>query len=468
MATAQTALELQNNGLRDRVRLEAQDAEPPSPLGDESHDRPPVKILLLAFMFMFQGYGVMNGNPAHALKHELGITQAQAGAFQNATASFQLAKLLMRILQVCFLAVMEANGIVYVAYVIMFIAVLVPVFLVWTFEISDLWVVYLQYSLGGVAMGLYEGTFLSAISPLGKNTKTYAIMGAPLGFAVHNIVLGTFQQWGMPVVIYYIYSACCLPVGMAIFYYHAPTKVRAEGKGLQIFMHSMKKPLAWIPMMIPWFIAKFCGNFVLEDAFPLLFNVYNTPRVPLFGGPDSTTGVVSFQYFTAWYWFVMVALGDTVSRRVPHYISLKSWTSRFICITVAILCCVVGEALNFLLQAIVAGFAAFIAYFGNGFIYGLSSKFIDAYVQPEHRYAAYNLWCLSGDLGGYAGQSSLSVQIAAAVCQGKHYTNVCHLDATTTTTTAPTSSTGLPMLIKSAPIDATGSLSLVPSTAVLI
>ena len=22
-------------------------------------------------------------------------------------------------------------------------------------------------------------------------------MGAPLGFAVHNILLGTFQQWGM-------------------------------------------------------------------------------------------------------------------------------------------------------------------------------------------------------------------------------------------------------------------------------
>ena len=31
----------------------------------------------------------------------------------------------------------------------------------------------------------------------GKNTKTFAIMGAPLGFAVHNILLGTFQQWGM-------------------------------------------------------------------------------------------------------------------------------------------------------------------------------------------------------------------------------------------------------------------------------
>ena len=35
---------------------------------------------------------------------------------------------------------------------------------------------------------------------LGKNTKTFVIMGTPLGFAMHNIVLGTFGQWGMPSV----------------------------------------------------------------------------------------------------------------------------------------------------------------------------------------------------------------------------------------------------------------------------
>mmetsp|Transcript_29336 Transcript_29336/g.69196 ORF Transcript_29336/g.69196 Transcript_29336/m.69196 type:complete len:442 (+) Transcript_29336:43-1368(+) len=392
-------------------------------------DPPPVKSLLLAFLIMFQGYGVMNGNPQHALKMKLDLAPDQAGAFQDATASFQLSKLLMRVLQISLLVFMQPNGIVYLSYVVMFVAVLVPVFLVWCADMTDLSVVYLQYTLGGIAIGLFEGTFLSVISVLGKNTKTFAIMGAPLGFAVHNILLGTFQQWGMPVVVYYVYSAICLPFAMAIFYYKAPpAEANSQGKGCQVFLRSLQQPKEWLPAMLPWFIAKFLGNFVMEDAFPLLFNTFNTARVPIFG-PDSTSPTIPFQYYTAWYWFVLMALGDTLSRRVPQYLSLSSWQSWACWIVVSIILCIGGEALNFLLLAIVTGIAAFLAYFGNGLIYGLSAKYIDAYIPPQHRYTAYNLWCFCGDLGGYAGQSSLSVHIAKQVCEGRHYTYVCHQKA---------------------------------------
>eukprot|EP00439_Symbiodinium_sp_Y106_P079823 s80_g18.t1 len=387
-------------------------------------DPPPVKSLLLAFLIMFQGYGVMNGNPQHALKMKLDLAPDQAGAFQDATASFQLSKLLMRVLQISLLVFMQPNGIVYLSYVVMFVAVLVPVFLVWCADMTDLSVVYLQYTLGGIAIGLFEGTFLSVISVLGKNTKTFAIMGAPLGFAVHNILLGTFQQWGMPVVVYYVYSAICLPFAMAIFYYKAPpAEANSQGKGCQA---SLSTFLSSLLVSIIW---------AQPDAFPLLFNTFNTARVPIFG-PDSTSPTIPFQYYTAWYWFVLMALGDTLSRRVPQYLSLSSWQSWACWIVVSIILCIGGEALNFLLLAIVTGIAAFLAYFGNGpraaherLIYGLSAKYIDAYIPPQHRYTAYNLWCFCGDLGGYAGQSSLSVHIAKQVCEGRHYTYVCHQKA---------------------------------------
>jgi len=285
----------------------------------------------------------------------------------------------------------------------------------------------LQYSLGGIAIGLFEGTFLSVISPLGKNTKTFVIMGAPLGFAAHNIPLGLLQQWGMPPLVYYLYTLFCLPLGLLVFHWYAPV-VRAgtsEGKGLHTFLRSLASPAAWVPAALPWFIAKLCGNFVLEDAFPLLFNIYNTSRVPLLD-PASTTFTVPTGYYLSLYWFVMVALGDTISRRVPNYISLRSGRARAACIAGALVMCVVGEALNFLLQAIVTGLAALVANFGNGFIYGLSAKFIDTFIPAEHRYAAYNLWCLFGDVGGYIGQSSMSVRIARRACHGQHYTYVCH------------------------------------------
>merc|ERR1719245_274445 len=313
----------------------------------------------------------------------------------------------------------------------MFIALLVPLVFVWGTGITDLWVVYLQYCLGGAAVGMFEGTFLNVISSLGKNTKTFAIMGAPLGFAVNNIVLGTFSQWGMPAQAYYMYNAMCIPFAIVIFYRYAPpADPKSEGKGCQVFLHSLKDARVWLPMMLLWLIAKFIGNFVLEDGFPLLFNTFNTDEVPMWGGPDSTH-TISFAYYAAWYWFPMMALGDTISRRVPNWISIDTRPQIAICLILAVTMCVGGEALDFLLIPLVTGLAAFISNFGNGFIYGLSAKFIDSYVPEVHRYAAYNLWCFCGDLGGYAGQSSFSVSLAHEACEGKNYKYVCHLKAAT-------------------------------------
>lgn len=386
---------------------------------------PPVRILLLAFMIMFQGYGVMNGNPAHALKMKLDLPPSEAAAFQNATASFQLSKLLMRILQISLLVFLQPNGIVYLAYAIMFVALLIPIIFVWGEDMKDLSVVYLQYTLGGIAIGLFEGTFLSVISVLGKKTKTFAIMGAPLGFAVHNILLGSVLPAGYE-VLYYVYSAACIPVAVAIFYFYAPlADANSQGKGCQIFLKSLQQPQQWLLAMLPWFLAKFAGNFVMEDAFPLLYLTFNTPHVPLFA-PSSTSPTIPFKYYTAFYYFVLMALGDTISRRVPEVLNLSTGKAWGFWIVTSILLCIAGEALNFLLIPIITGFAAFIAYFGNGLVYGLSAQYIDAYIAAEHRYTAYNLWCFAGDLAGYAGQGALSVKIAESACEGRHYTYICH------------------------------------------
>lgn len=394
----------------------------------EVAEAPPVRMLLLAFMIMFQGYGVMNGNPVHALKMKLQIApddHEKAAEFQDATASFQLSKLLMRILQISLLVFLQPNGIVYLAYVIMFVAVLIPVVCVWGADMKDLSIVYLQYTLGGIAIGLFEGTFLSIISVLGKSTKTFAIMGAPLGFAVHNILLGSIVPDGYE-VIYYIYTVACIPFAVAIFYFYAPVPdANSQGKGCQIFLKSLQQPKEWLPAMLPWFLAKFAGNFVMEDAFPLLFNTFNTARVPIFG-PSSTNPTIPNKYYKSLFWFVLMALGDTVSRRVPEILKLNSMKAWNCWIVISICLCVAGEALNFLLIPIITGLAAFTAYFGNGLIYGLSAQFIDGYIPEEHRYTAYNLWCFAGDLAGYAGQGRLSVRLAELACKDRHYTYVCH------------------------------------------
>merc|ERR1711937_221583 len=104
--------------------------------------------------------------------------------------------------------------------------------------------------------------------------------------------------------------------------------------------------------MLPWFLAKFIGNFVLEDSFPLLFNTFNSAKVPLLG-PSSSSPTIPFQYYTSLYWFVMFAAGDTISRRVPQYLPFQSKGQSWLYIVLAIVMCIGGEALNFLLLAIV-------------------------------------------------------------------------------------------------------------------
>lgn len=415
-------------------------------------------------MFMFQGYGVMNGNPQHVLKEKLKAAsdfdskyaseEAFSLAFASATAVFQLAKLLMRVCQIAFLVFIEPNGIVYLSFAVMTVGICVPIIFVWTLGITDLWVVYLQYVCGGVAIGLFEGTFLSCISSLGKSTKTVVIMGCPLGFAMHNIVIATLctKSIGLPTVFYYLWSLACMPVAVFIFNKFAPSQAAAGaggGKGCGSFLNSMKKGADWIPMMLPWFLAKFIGNFVLEDAFPLLFNVFVgfNRSVPMWSFDPATTDpslTISFDHYTAWYWFVMMALGDTISRRAPHYIKLDSVVSCAFWICCAIAMCVGGESMCWLLIPIITGIATFISNFGNGFIYGLSAKFIDAYIPVEHHYAAYNMWCFFGDCGGFAGQGPLSVTLAKSACGDKNYTYMCYHKPHKVTTSTPT-----PMMLMS-------------------
>lgn len=86
-----------------------------------------------------------------------------------------------------------------------------------------------------------------------------------------------------------------------------------------------------------------------QDGFPLLFNTFNTKQargvmessceeVPLLGGPDSTEHLMPhlgpdfeatlsflalrFTLYTALLWFPSMALGDTVSRRVPQFLDI--------------------------------------------------------------------------------------------------------------------------------------------------
>merc|ERR1712007_233998 len=121
----------------------------------------------------------------------------------------------------------------------------------------------------------------------------------------------------------------------------------------------------------------------------------------------------------------MGALGDTISRRVPIYIKVTRLRSMLLLLLAATGMCFGGEMLLVLINPIITGVGTFIALFGQGFIYGMSTKFIDGCLPKEHAYAAYMFWCFAGDLGGVLATSTVVNYIAEAVCKGRNYTYVC-------------------------------------------
>ena len=52
---------------------------------------------------------------------------------------------------------------------------------------------FIAYGLGGVAIGTFESNLLSCITPLGKETKNYAIIGMPLGIVAVTVGVFTVQ-----------------------------------------------------------------------------------------------------------------------------------------------------------------------------------------------------------------------------------------------------------------------------------
>lgn len=213
-------------------------------------NRPAVHSLMFPFMFMFQGYGAMVGDPQHALKVRMGIHSFTDDALRltGAVNLFQWGKTSMRIAQIVFLLILNPFKLVVLAHAVMLIALLILLIFIYQLNMHKIYIVGIAYTLGGVAVGIFEGTYLAIISSLGKNTKSFAILGAPLGFAMINTVLGTMEDFGMPPEFYYIYTIICIPVGLTVFLRMAPREPHtSEGKGCGVISGSVQRWEEWLP-----------------------------------------------------------------------------------------------------------------------------------------------------------------------------------------------------------------------------
>eukprot|EP00929_Paragymnodinium_shiwhaense_P072517 TRINITY_DN36803_c0_g2_i1.p1 TRINITY_DN36803_c0_g2~~TRINITY_DN36803_c0_g2_i1.p1 ORF type:complete len:445 (+),score=45.56 TRINITY_DN36803_c0_g2_i1:66-1400(+) len=396
--------------------------------GGREKELPARPILVLPMMACFQGYAAYVVLQ-HYLKPQLNASSGDREVlFTGATTLMHWGKLVARVAHDVIFAWCSTYDRCLIALVMVAVAVLIAPICVWLFDSTWMGWAFLHYGLLGLGVGVFEGNYLSVISPLGKDTKSWAIMGTPLGLATICIlgqllcskaIVGEEGHKNNPQVLYY-YIAMCVPLGIGVFLRYAPKEaVSVPQKNI---VRACRDGKQWLPMMVPFFVAKFIGNFVMENT-PGWFYVYNGTKVPFFS-PSATTSLIDPDlFFCMIYFFVM--LGDGVSRRVLYlFPQLRSWRAIYSVLFVSIACSVIGFFMQAFAIAWVTLIAAFLAFWGNGLTYAVSTRYIDSSIREEHSRAVYGIWCMIGDVGGVCG-AYLVTWARTVFCGGQHYEYVC-------------------------------------------
>jgi hypothetical protein len=163
------------------------------------------------------------------------------------------------------------------------------------------------------------------------------------------------------------------------------------------------------------------GHFVMEGALPANFNAYNDHVVPLFG-PLDTHLMDTSRFFVVF--FIFVGLGDMLSRRFAYCFRFTTYESNFAALGLGLGCSVLGMYLTTRGIGWLSWVSAFLTFWGQGFNYAVSSKYIDRCVPREHNLAAYSFWMFAGSAGAIAGSTTVDV-IRGWICHGEAYAHEC-------------------------------------------
>jgi len=393
---------------------------------DAAEIAPPQRLAFVVMTCVISGYTLI-GPLQHDLKHALHVSDAGAvnEMFIQSVALVQWGKTFMTLGQNVLLGFLTSAQRVYVAMCLMFFGVLIPPLMIFTF--GSLWLgwVPLAYGSIGLALGVFECTFLSVISPLGPLTKSWAIMGFPAAFFIVNVFFQSLRAlFNVPVVISFWYVALCLPVGILCFKRIAPKDNKVDGKSYRQanLSSSLREWNSWLPKLLPFALVNIACHFVMESVLPAVFNTYNAKQVSLLG-PENTTHLMKTEWFLVIFSFVM-GIGDIISRRLGYCFDLKTTSANYLALAFAFCCTILGLILTIQGIAALTWFSAFLAFFGNGFNYAVTSKYIDKFVPRKHNLAAYSVWMCVGYCGAIAGAVLVSV-VKSWICGGKQYEYQC-------------------------------------------
>lgn len=384
-------------------------------------DVPVVRSIILVVVPMFMAYAALVSFQAD-IKKRLGIdrdSSAASYAFGEAVSLLFLAALVLRLCHNVLLSWLRPRHRVLLACGLMSVAVGTVAVAFYGFQWRCVPLVFAVYLVGGAAIGTFEANIVSCITPLGHQTKQWAVMGMPVGY--NGLAIGGFGLFAaaphcaaLQGAVFGATALACVG-GFAWFAFGVPSVpfAASDAQSPAWLISCLRRWREWVPL-IKWnLVALFVDMFacILASTIGLyIFDVGDVPAVPAKSPP--TIPYNAFQCV----FNVCGFAGDFVARKIaynpppwwPAVASSQHTPLRFTALTV------IGLALCVCKVAVLAPIGFFCIMFGNGMIYASTTRFVDERVPWEFNLVSLSLWLFTGDCGSYIA-SSLTTPASNAI-----------------------------------------------------
>jgi len=380
------------------------DEAPPTPTPAVFVKGEPVhRSVCLVTMSVFMGYAILVSFQ-HKLKVRLGIDDedhSRSELFTSAVSFLYIGNLIFRLAHNLVFACLRPRHRVYLSLLAMAASMLLIAVGVFLGGIRSMWVVFVAYALGGIAIGSFEGNLLSSITPLGHDTKVWAIVGMPTGFAL--ILVGGFclSAAGVPTVAIYFVVAAMLALGAVVFATQVPAyEIENNAATLTLFKEQMFQIDTWLPKIWVNCLALMIDMFCVSLFSGIMLYILNGHKVGLLS-PSSDNWAVPHDWFFCVYNMFTLA-GDSLSRKFAYRTRARHPM-------VYLVFSVCGAILCFTKIGLLAPFGIFFVFFANGAIYATSTRHIDMHVDSKYNLVALSVWLFVGDVGSVTGSNMLNV-----------------------------------------------------------
>jgi hypothetical protein len=354
---------------------------------------------------LFMGYAGMIVLQHH-IKNRLNIADSDhymSNVFSAGVAFLYWGNLIMRLLHNVFFTCLAPRYRVVVAYVLMSCAHSVLFFAYYIAKSDHVVWTFFAYLLAGISIGSFESNLMSCLTPLGHGTKSWAVIGIPIGFNLVSVgFFILFAIWpnafwieGGSYVVIAIANLC----GLAFFWSAVPyIPFKASADNAVKFLKDMMVARQWVPTIWRHCVSLMIDMFCVSLFSSIVLYIYDTDDIPLWPRSDTTVPKNAFQAV----YNLCSFLGDFLSRRIAYRDKSRN-PLIFVILAIA------GSAMVLSKTALCAPIGIFCIMFCNGSIYAQSTRFIDNAVDDGYNLVALSMWLFIGDIGSVIGSNLVSV-----------------------------------------------------------